>query len=193
MRRCLLSAAVVSLIAVAGCVPSLNAFFTAGDISFDKGLVGTWKQGGDKPVWTFSPHATRKQKYKVMLETEENSKRKTGEFVGTLFKLKGQTYLDLYPAGKPLKDDATGFYGFHIVPAHTLAKLDRKEGTLKLSFMNPEWTKKYLADHPDAIAHVNYEKDRVVLTAPTKKLQAFVAKHAGDEKAFMKPAELTKK
>ena len=48
--------------------------------------------------------------------------------------------------------------------------------------------KEFLEEHPDAVEHILVE-DRIVLTASTKELQAFILKYADDEKLF--PGDIT--
>ncbi|MFQ5732573.1 MAG: hypothetical protein ACE5KM_11555 [Planctomycetaceae bacterium] len=192
MKRSLTCFAVLSMVAVLGCVPSLQSFFTESDVTFDKGLVGKWKQDNGQSTWEFSRHAKNgKRKYKLVVEMKEQKQMKRAEFDATLFRLKGQLYLDLFPAGKPFKENVSGFFGLHVLPAHTLAKIERSEGSLRISMMNPEWARKRLESHPDEVNHTKI-KDRVVLTASTNDLQAFVDKHKDTPDAFLKPVDLKK-
>jgi hypothetical protein len=52
--------------------------------------------------------------------------------------------------------------------------------------------KKLLEQDPNAINHTIIE-DRLVLTASTKELQAFVLKYADDERLFIEAGELYRK
>ena len=191
MKRFLMSASLLSTLLFAGCVPSLHSFYTSDDISIDKELVGTWKQDNGKSKWVFSRDRGKKQQYKLVVEAEEDKKTKRAEFLATVFKIKGQVYIDLYPGGEPFKEDTSALYAFHVLPAHTIAKLDRSGRTLKLAMMSPEWANDFLKANPDAVAHTWLDK-RAVLTAKAAALQKFVHKHRDSDKAFLKPLALAK-
>jgi len=187
MRRVLTGLGVVSLITVLGCVPSLQPLYTMKDIQFDEGLIGTWKQSqGGQSTWTFSQSTKGGQKrYDIVVTTKEENETKRTRMVGTLLSIKGTTYLDLYPAepSESAKQELSMFWALHVVPAHSFWKVQRKGNRLSLHFMNPKWIKEYLQKHPDEIAHTQVD-NRIVLTAPTAKLQQFVDKHKNTSKAF---------
>lgn len=192
MKRIFASAAIVITLIVAGCVPSLNSWYAKKDVDFDKALLGVWKQRNGDSVWTFSQSKKHgKDRYDVLVETKEKGGLKKARLTGTLAKIGGARYLDLTPAEGGFKDETSLFYAWHLVPAHTLQKVETSGGTLKIAMMNLEWMKKHLKDHPDALPHVNSD-DRPVLTASTAQLQAFLAKHKDDSGFFGKPLTLEK-
>jgi hypothetical protein len=67
----------------------------------------------------------------------------------------------------------------HLVPAHTFLAVGDIGEKLQLAVMDPQWTEEYLDSHPDALAHARTDDDRIVLTAGTSDLQAFVSSHRG--------------
>ena len=190
MKQLLTFTAVVSITAC-GCVPSLHSFFEKEDVTFEKGLLGTWKQEEDKSTWVFSQYGGNKQKYKLVVGATEGNELKKAEFEATLFRLNDVSYLNLRPAGDPFAGDVSSFYKVHVLPAHSLTKIERKEGVLRVSMMNPKWAKQRLRAHPREIAHTMAD-NRVVLTASTADLQGFVKTHANTPGAYMNPVALKK-
>jgi hypothetical protein len=76
-----------------------------------------------------------------------------------------------------------------LLPAHTFILVPQIAPTLRLSFLSPDWLKKFLTSNPTAI---KYEKldDRIVLTAQPQDLQKFLLSHLKATDAFSEPAEL---
>lgn len=176
-----------------GCVPSLHALYTEKEIVFDKTLLGTWKQDNGNSTWTFSKAKEKSNQYEVIVELKERDeqgklKMKQSRLVGTLVKLEGKLYLDLYPGKlKSGQFDETGsLYAYHLIPAHTFAKISFDKTDLTIQMMKPDWIEKHLKANPDSIRHttLSIPHRRVVLTAPTKDLQAFVRKHRNTQDAF---------
>ena len=104
-------------------------------------------------------------------------------------KIEGRLFLDLFPMeldSKKTDEDPkeNAFYKLHLVPAHTFMLVKQIQPTLRMAFLNPSWAKDYLKAHPDAVRHEKVDHDEIVLTAPTKELQAFVLKHEKDADAF---------
>jgi hypothetical protein len=70
--------------------------------------------------------------------------------------------------------------------------LEQAEGTLRLASLEGDWLNKLLKADPAALNHarVKDEDDRLVLTASTKELQAFVLAHLTNAAAWAEPTEL---
>ena len=85
-------------------------------------------------------------------------------FEARLFKLKDHLFLDLYLTkveGDDLKVNA--WDSISLVPAHLLLKVELTESAVNLAAMNPDWTKTFLKEHPDAIAHRIVSDGSIVL------------------------------
>lgn len=192
MKRLLIGVALAIPCVAAGCVPSLNALYTKQDVIFDAGLLGTWKQKNDKSIWTFRREKpSNKKQYHIAIDLAEDNQRKQAEFAGTLVKIKGTTYLDLYPKEPAFAKNTSQFHVYHLLPVHTFAKITREQNSLKIEMMNPTWIAGYLKNHPGELTHVK-TRDRYVLTASTAELQSFVDKHKNTEKAFEVVLQLKK-
>ena len=80
-------------LALGGCVPSWNSFYTEKDIVFDPALVGTWRpveaKETSKETWEFSK--TGEKLYQLAQTDEEGRK---AAFEARLFKLKDHLFLE---------------------------------------------------------------------------------------------------
>lgn len=99
-------------------------------------------------------------------------------------------FLDLFPNDPGLKQN--DFYQFHFLSVHTFAHVKQIKPTLQMSFPNPGWLKKLVAENPEAIRHEKIDGE-VVLTASTKELQAFWIKHLETKGAFGEPSNMNRK
>jgi hypothetical protein len=168
---------------LAGCIPSLQPLYTEKDLIFDPSLVGAWSDS--KETWLYE-----KDGEKAYRLTYTDADGKKGEFQAHLLKLGDWKFLDLYPDEAGLKsDNRNDFYNFHYVPVHTFFKISQISPVLQMSVLKGEWLEELLKADPKAIRHEEV-KDRVVLTASTKELQAFVLQHARTEAAWGDPSDL---
>jgi len=157
-----------------GCVPSLHPLFTDEEIIFDANLVGVWGEPNSKNFWEFQPVVNSK-KYDVICTDDKG----IGKFDGRLGKIGNKTYLDIYPDEPNVIGN--DFYKSHLMGIHTFAEIDISKNGLKLNFMNPDNTEKLLKAEPNSIKFEEVD-NRIVLTASTKELQAFILKYSGNDK-----------
>jgi len=196
---------------LAGCVPvvSLQPLFTREDIRFDEKLLGTWVEDANKPKssWEFtrleetaadglvpSLRGEIDRLYRLNVTDAEGRK---GSLVACLVKLQDRLFLDVFPDKLPsgeqdMEKTKLVFNAFFFVPAHTFIRVDSLTDSLKVRLTDDDGFKKLLEAEPDAVKFALVE-DRPILTASTKELQAFVLKHAGDERLFPGEVTLTRK
>ena len=162
----------------------MNPLYTEKDLVFDTLLVGAWTpleaKEGSKETWAFTKAGEKL--YQLQQTDEEGCK---ADFEARLVKLGTHLFLDLYLTkveGDDIKLNA--WAGFSLVPAHLILKVEQIGPALKIATMNPDWMKKFIKQHPDAIAHRVVLDDNIVLTASTGELQKFVLEHAGQEDFF---------
>jgi hypothetical protein len=199
---------------LAGCGPvfSLHPLFTEEDIVFDEQLLGTWVEGSDKSEtsWEFArlneadvgPVAKDvlgdvKGLYRLTVTTKEEDKVLRGSVVACLGKLEGRMFLDVFPDKFPsgqqdMEKMPLRYNAFFFVPVHTFIQVDRTGDQLKLRLTDEERLAKLLEAEPTAVKHERAMEDRRILTASTKELQAFVLKHAGDDRFFADATVLTR-
>ena len=185
-----------------GCVPvlSLRPLFTKQTLVFDEQLLGTWAEGSDEPEvsWQFArlePSAVdalpaelegvSDKVYRLNLRDKEGRR---GALLAALIKLDGKLYLDVFtdrfPSGEEDVEEMELFYNaFLFLRAHTFIRVDLTDEKLALRLTNDDKLQTLLEAEPKAVASLAAD-DRIVLTAPTAALQAFVSKYADDERVF---------
>ena len=180
-------------LALAGCVPSWNSFYTEKDLVFNQALLGAWRpveaKETSKETWTFTKSG---EKFYQLAQTDEEGRKAV--FEARLVKLKQHLFVDLYLTkveGDELKVNA--WASISLVPAHLLLKVEQIEPTLKLAAMNPGWMRDFLKQHPDAIAHRVVSEDDIILAASTSELQKFVLDHVDDKEFFGGAMEFKRK
>lgn len=172
-----------------GCIPvmSLHPLYTETDVVFEEGLLGTWFDDANNPeaFWKFERVEKPKNAYKLILSDEEGNK---GSFIAHLVKLQDKLFLDAYPSESPWEPEEPNevdflFNNLFLLPTHTFMKIDSIEPELKMRLTLESKMEELLKENPGAVKHTKVE-DRLVLTASTKELQAFVLKYADDENLF---------
>ena len=185
--------ALLLALALAGCVPSWNPFYTEKDLVFDPALIGAWRPVGamdsSQETWEFSETG---DKIYRLAQTDEDGRK--AEFEARLFKLNDSLFLNLYLTkveGDGLQLNA--WASFSLVPTHLLLKVDQFEPTLKLAAMNPDWMQNYVRQNPAGINHRIVGDGNIVLTASTIELQKFILVHLHDRDFFGGPMEMKRK
>lgn len=175
---------------IAGCIPSVHPIYTPKDVVFNPALLGTWaKKDAKKEKWVFTEGESKGPKktptsYHLDYTDDEG---RPGRFVVHLVKVGDHWFLDLYPEDPKLKQN--GFYQLHLFPVHTFLLVREITPELRLSPMAVDWFKELIQEHPEALRH-EIEGDRILVTASTRELQAFLLAHVGDPKAFSEPIRL---
>ena len=183
----LLIVLVISLLQ--GClIKSLHPFFKNKDIKYYPELIGEWIDQ-DSLVWTIQQ--TKYPKGFLKEDTLVNSYLITIDeesvFTGTLFKLNGIYYLDFFPEMGKLFDGE--FYSWHLMPTHSLAKIEfLKGGKVQISWFNEEWLAKLFKQNKVKISHekveVSKDEEPYVLTASTEELQKFIIKYGDNPEIY---------
>jgi hypothetical protein len=188
-----------------GCVPvfSLHPLYTEKEFVFKQELVGVWADPNEpENTWEFKRNGESKDAYQLIVNIHENNGRIQGLFDTHLVNLKDQLFLDVFPAQKGLEQTMEGLKEkakdpnstvwplnfFFLVPVHTFIKVDLTESTLTMRLTDDDLMEKLLEQDPNAVKHVVIQEDRIVLTASTKELQAFVLKYADGDELFKEPA-----
>lgn len=173
---------VASALLLAGCIPSIHPLYGPGDLAFAEELLGIWERRGDKARWAFTAYAPKSYR---LVQTDD--KGREGRFEARLLRLDGKLFLDLYPEDAP--GELNEYYRAHLVKTHTFLHVEALEPRLRLRGMNHGWLRQLLEKSPGAIAHER-RGNRIVLTAPTGELQAFVLRHLETPEAFGKAMAL---
>lgn len=191
MRRTSLGGLVVAAAVLSGCVVQcIQPLFAESECVAYPGLAGTWVQkeddGKEVGVWAFEEN---ERQYKM---THTDEKGRKAIFNVAAGKIGTNIFLDFslrdpLPGGQ-LNDLA----GAGLIAAHAFVKVVKTNDALLIVAMNYEWLEKHLAENPKAIAHLVQDK-RFIVSASTSELQAFVARHAHDDKAFANVITLSHK
>jgi hypothetical protein len=183
-----------------GCVPvfSLHPLYTEKEVVFKQELVGVWADPNEpNNTWELKRNDESKDAYQLIVVLDDAK----GLFDAHLVNLKDQLFLDVFPAQKGLEQTMEGLKEkakdpnstvwplnfFSLVPVHTFIKVDLTESTLTMRLTDDDLMEKLLEQDPNAVKHVVIQEARIVLTASTKELQAFVLKYAEGDKLFEKP------
>ena len=181
-----------------GCVPvvSLHSLYTKENVVFEEKLLGTWVDDPNSPetTWEFNRIEESKNAYKLIFSDDKGQK---GSFVANLVKLQNKLFLDVYPDELPWEPDDPNeakwlYNSFFLIPVHTFIKIDSIEPQLKMRLTDDDKMAKLLKEDPNAVKHTSIE-DRLILTASTKELQAFVLKYAEDNRVFTNEVVLNRR
>lgn len=164
-------------------VTSVAPYFSEADLFFEPALVGEWTRLGrvgeeeddasslhefDKgQIWKFEAQGNRNYRFTLI------SGGKATVMEVHAFKLQGQLFLDL----------ASTESDFHVIPPHYLLKVVQLVPDLRLSVLDNDWLWDLLSSNPEAVAH-HLVGGRVVLTAGTAALQAFVRNYLKTPEAW---------
>jgi len=182
-----------------GCEPvvSLHPLFNKKDVVFDEKLLGTWVQKEEpnkaETIWDFKRADANENAYRLIYSDEEGK----GLFVAHLVKLENKLFLDVYLSEPPWdREDPNEvkwpYNALLLIPVHTFIKVNGIEPQLKLQITDDDELKKLLNEDPNAVEHTSIEH-KLVLTASTKELQAFVLKYADDKRVFVDAIVLGRK
>lgn len=182
MKTILSLVAILGLLDLIGCIPlSLNPFYFEKDRQFDPALVGQWAEKDEGPQIRFEQAETNGY---LMTDLETDSTRK---FDARLFKIGDKLFLDLYPKSNGAANN--DLLDMHLIRGHSLMRVDRISPSFVVAGLDLNWLTNLLSDDPKALSHVA-TNDRLILTAATAELQAFIRKHVNDTSAFEQPTEM---
>lgn len=206
-RKLAVLAIVSTSILVSGCFVALHPLVTPDVRVYEPALVGTWQEPGDTgDAWSFKPEpAEHPEGYLVEITEhhrnggEQGAKPLTATFDGKLGRFGDVLVLDLQADQDrtfgPLKDH--GMLTVSLVPAHVLFRVKVADARLVLSGIDPKWLDRAIAEKKVTIAHEHIgsddnphdpgkqdshstsggSEDWILLTAPTRDLQALVRTH----------------
>ena len=178
-----------------GCfVKSLHPFYKENEIIFKKELLGNWA-GNDSSVWKIEQGMKFTGLFKP--DTPDNAylitytdKKGIAKFKVHLFQLGNHCFFDFYPEEVESTND---LMAFHLVPMHTVAKVELSMGKIVIQWYNEEWLIELFKQNKIRIAHEKIpniegksgeDNIQVVLTASTNDLQKFMLKYMDDPNAF---------
>ena len=194
MKTKLIILSALLAVIMSGClVKSLHPFYTDKDVVYKPELTGRWA-GEDSASWEIRQHKSfagfmKDEKFTPAYDITLTDKKGTSKFLAHLFTVDKQLYIDFYLPDVEGQDLAV----MHLIPAHTLAKVELAPNQITIKWYNEEWLVKLFNENRVRIGHEripfdldekNPDNFEVVLTAPTADLQKFIAKYGNDPVAF---------
>jgi hypothetical protein len=194
-----------------GCFPvmSLHPLYTDENLIFEEKLLGTWIDDPNNPEttwefkrvvdssennWEFKRPQKPEKTYKLLFLNNEDGTK--GSFFAYLVKLKDRLFLDLYPSQLPCTtpdpNEDMVFNSVFLIPSHSFIIIDSIEPQLRMRLTDDDDIQELLKEDPNAVKHEIVD-ERLLLTASTKELQAFVLKYADDSRAFTNEINLGRK
>jgi hypothetical protein len=186
---------VMLAVLLSGClVKSLHPFYNESDVIYKQELTGTWLDE-DSARWVISRFSFTQGLFKgdsldnsYFVELYEDS-LVPSKFNVHLFSLDGLLYLDFLP----VRDDSgKELYDIHLVPAHTLARVNFDDNDrMTISWFNEDWLNRLFEENRLKISHevINSSAEgygtQYVLTASTDELKKFIVKYGNDPNVFM--------
>lgn len=183
MNSALRIGAVLLIVAVAGCVPSVHPAFMSKDIIKLDELIGKWN--GDKTMGQEIPWHFKMDKTNGYVASFGQGKR---QWKVTPFKIGKTTFLSLQPILPKNKDDSV--YNFGIVPMYYTLKVQLEDKNMTVHVMDDMWLTKHLKKNPKDLATTDMG-GMPLITAQSEALRELISKHE-DSKLFRKHARLTK-
>ncbi len=174
-----------SFLMLMGCIPSLHPIYTAGDITFDEAIIGTWEDGETGETWTFSNAG--KSEYKLTYKDDSGRK---GEFSARLVKISGHLFLDIVPTDPGFVQNK--FFQDHFLKTHSFVHVLQTQPTVSFTALEPRWLNDLLTERPNAIRHERIGGE-VLLTSSTRDIQKFLVDNLTTRGAFSEPMNLTRK
>jgi hypothetical protein len=186
-------AVLFSVLIVSGCaIISFYPFYTEKDLFENDILIGKWMDE-DSLMWNFT-HPVIKNKTSETIDKKSYTLNltdydyKNTSYAVNLFQLDHTYFLDFYVEeieNQPTalsKSDVT-WWSIHVVPVHTIAKLNIVNDTLNISWFDAGWFENQINEKKIKIKHEN-NGNNILLTANTKDLQKMIIKYANSEEAF---------
>jgi hypothetical protein len=180
---------------VSGCfVKSLHPFYKENELVYKKELTGNW-EGNDSSTWKIEQGKKYAGLFKPDIPDDAylityTDKKGVAIFSVHLFQLDNRYFLDFYPQEVESTND---LLAIHLVPMHTVARVDLTPGKMVIQWYNEEWLINLFRQNKIRIAHekvpmsevkAGEDNFQVVLTASTDDLQKFMLKYIDDPNAL---------
>jgi hypothetical protein len=153
------------------------------------GILGTWLPTEDKdgarqdvpnPPWVFSEDAI----------ITVDDKGRLGKMDVNYFKVGNTILLDAV-AASPQETEVSVWWAVHVVPVHTLCKVELVGDSLALAPLSYEWLTTQCHEKSLDLSFITVENANNIYTATTAEWQKFLKKHIGDPDLFEQEDPLT--
>jgi hypothetical protein len=157
---------------------SLHPFYLESDAETNPSLFGTWSsQEGDLSLRF---EQDERMAIKLRIQETDGDHVSKAEFDVHLIRLGSTWFIDLYPRESDL---GSTFYALHLLPAHSIARIELSHDSLELAFLDGYWLGKSF-DAKTVDVSIQKTNDKILLTADTQDLQKLVDFYSSDSDAF---------
>jgi hypothetical protein len=186
MNRLRLCPFVLLPLVLTGCfVQSLYPCYTEENKIDLPGVVGDWRgaddEEGTNPLWRFLEDGT--------VVTQEDGV--ASKLVAVYFQVGEHRFVDWTPAGLDEQDCVNLYWLTHVMPTHSVLKVELDGDALTLTALDMKWTAEALKEVPAPLASLPAaEEDRPLIVASPAEWEVFLRRHAGNPEAFNPDAAL---
>ena len=164
---------------------SVHPFFEATDAPGD--VAGRWVlEGEDGEGIELEPAGENEWRVDIFEAKDGEGEDKDSGVVVRFGRVGGVLYWDMTAAES---DSAGDLAEEHLLGLHSVARVRVDGDTMEIAFLNPYWVAKAIEEGTVELAHFREDEDHrsVVLTAPTKELEAFLQAHGDAPEVFSEP------
>lgn len=197
-KHLLIVSAILLVLFIMGCIPSLHPLYTDEDRLIVPGLYGSWVTIDGKEQYDFLVCEEDTAAYSV-LYTEFPQKgfisrdSSRALFEVNIVELDRKLFMDFYPDDDDSElDELNSLMSVHLMPMHTFAKMEISNDTLRIWRFDPAWLEELFGENRIRIAHEVVD-DQIVLTASTEDLQGFISKYSEEPGAYLEPEKLIRR
>jgi hypothetical protein len=169
-------------------VVSLQPVYTQLDLEADSRLNGTWSDKEGDVTFSFEQGTEngKENEYKLVVKEKNGEQEESGEFEARVVRLGTYYFLDIYPQSSK---EGSEFYRLHFTRAHTFARVEINEDSIRLAFLSASWLEAKMNEKSVDTPCVKVD-DELLLTGTTEEVQELVLSHARDDEAFANPVLL---
>ena len=153
--------------------------------AFNPNLAGVWANPEKPDLGTWQFIEAEGSAYRLIIREKGQSlivdPEVDGIFEAHLLRLGDHLILDVYPEEPPSVNE---FYKAHVIPMHSFMKVTLEGHVLSLADFDSEWLQDGIDTGRIDIRHERRD-EMIVLTAPTRDLQALILRHV--DEAFEQP------
>jgi hypothetical protein len=157
---------------------SLHPFYLESDAETNTSLFGAWSSQEGDLCLRFEQD--ERMAIKLRVQETDGDHVTNAEFDVHLIRLGSTWFIDLFPKESDL---GSTFYALHLLPAHSIARIEVSHDSLELAFLDGYWLSKSL-DAKTVDVAIEKVHGRILLTADTQDLQKLVDFYSSDSDAF---------
>jgi hypothetical protein len=198
----ILTAILVMVTVLSGCLATLHPLFTEKDLVFDARLLGIWREGNNKELTTIErgtvasfgqlPEKLRSLADRAYVLTHKDDSEEK-KYYGFLTRIGKELYLDFYPLESKAQLGYDRFYMQHLVKMHRFYSLRFfNEDSFAIREFDGDFLKELIDKNQIRLKHEKRFNGDFVITASTQELQQYVQKYSDVDEAYSSSTVLVK-